>query len=50
MVTIGNALNVDLGDYSNDLSRSMQDGSKIDKHLEIFKLMAEAMEDYFNNR
>ena len=50
MVTIGNALNVDLGDYSNDLSSSMQDGSKIDKHLEIFKLMAEAMEDYFNNR
>lgn len=50
MITIGNALNVDLGDYSNDLSSSMQDGSKIDKHLEIFKLMAEAMEDYFNNR
>ena len=50
MVTIGNALNVDLGDYSNDLSSSMQDGSKIDKHLEIFKLMADAMEDYFNNR
>ena len=50
MVTIGNALNVDLGDYSNDLSSSMQDGFKIDKHLEIFKLMAEAMEDYFNNR
>lgn len=50
MVTIGNALNVDLGDYSNGLSSSMQDGSKIDKHLEIFKLMAEAMEDYFNNR
>lgn len=50
MITIGKALNVDLSDYTNDLSSSLQDGSKIDKHLEIFNLMAEAMQDYFNNR
>ncbi len=49
-ITIGNALNVDLGDYNKDLTRSLQDNTKLEKHLEIFNKMAQAMTDYFNER
>lgn len=49
-ITIGNALNVDLGDYNKDLTRSLQDNTKLEKHLDIFNKMAQAMTDYFNER
>lgn len=49
MTALGNAVNVDLTDYQNDLSRSLSDSTKLDKHLAIFERMREKMEEVFNN-
>ena len=49
MSALGRAVNVDLSTYDNDLSRSLSDSTKLDKHLAIFERMREKMEEVFNN-
>ena len=46
---IGKALNIDLSTYDVDLSRSLSDSTKLQKHLSIFDRMKEKMEEVFNN-
>lgn len=48
--TIGKAVNLDLSDYDKDLSRSLSDSTKIEKHLKIFDEMKEAMTEIFNSK
>ena len=45
----GKALNIDLSTYDVDLSRSLSDSTKLQKHLSIFDRMKEKMEETFNN-
>lgn len=49
MTALGSAVNVDLSTYDNDLSRSLSDSTKLDKHLAIFERMRAKMEEVFNN-
>ena len=49
MTALGNAVNVDLTDYQNDLSRSLSDSTKLEKHLVIFDRMRDKMEEVFNS-
>lgn len=49
MTAMGKAINVDLTDYQNDLSRSLSDSTKLEKHLNIFDRLKEKMEEVFNN-
>jgi hypothetical protein len=44
----GIVVNRDLSDYDKDLSRSLSDSTKLDKHLEIFDLMKMKMTEIFN--
>ena len=49
MTALGAAVGIDLSTYDNDLSRSLSDSTKLDKHLAIFDRMREKMEEVFNN-
>ena len=49
MIAIGKSVNVDLSEYQNDLSRSLSDSTKLEKHLTIFDRLKEKMEEVFNN-
>ena len=48
--TMGKAMNVDLTDYDKDLSRSMTDSTKLDKHTRVFDDMKEKMIEIWNSR
>lgn len=49
MIALGKAVNVDLSEYQNDLSRSLSDSTKLEKHLTIFDRLKDKMEEVFNN-
>lgn len=49
MIAVGKAVNVDLAEYQNDLSRSLSDSTKLEKHLAVFDRLKEKMEEVFNN-
>lgn len=49
MTAVGKAVNVDLSEYQNDLSRSLSDSTKLEKHLTIFNRLKEKMTEVFNN-
>lgn len=49
MIALGKVVNVDLTEYNNDLSRSLSDSTKLEKHLAIFDRMKQKMEDVFYN-
>ena len=40
---MGQALHTDLSDYNKDLSRSLSDNTRLDKHLRVFKEMERKM-------
>jgi hypothetical protein len=44
----GNAMNVDLSNYSHDLSSSLTDSTSMNKHLKIFEDMLDMMKKIFN--
>jgi len=48
MIAMGQAMNVDLTNYDKDLSRSLSDSTKLDKHLRVFENMLQKMTDIFN--
>ena len=47
---MGRVFNVDLSDYDKDLSRSMSDSTKLEKHLKTFEDMKEKMIDIWNSK
>ena len=47
---IGHTLHVDLSNYDNDLSRSMSDSTKLEKHLKPFEDMKLKMIDIWNSK
>ena len=47
---MGKVLNVDLSDYDKDLSRSMSDSTKLEKHLKTFDDMKEKMIEIWNSK
>ena len=47
---MGKAMNVDLSDYDKDLSRSMSDSTKLEKHLKTFEDMKEKMTEIWNSK
>lgn len=47
---MGKVLNVDLSDYDKDLSRSMSDSTKLEKHTKVFDDMKEMMIDIWNSK
>lgn len=49
MIALGKAVNVDLAEYQNDLSRSLSDSTKLEKHLAVFDRMRKKMEEVFYN-
>ena len=49
MAALGKAVNVDLTDYQNDLSRSLSDSTKLEKHLAVFNRLRDKMEEVFDN-
>ena len=49
-IWMGKVLNVDLSDYDKDLSRSMSDSTKLEKHLKTFDDMKEKMIEIWNSR
>lgn len=48
MVAMGKAINLDLKTYDKDLSRSLSDSTKLEKHRKIFEDMLQKMTDIFN--
>ena len=44
----GYAMNVDLSNYSHDLSSSLTDSTSMNKHLKIFEDMLDMMKKIFN--
>ena len=48
MTAIGASVGIDLSTYDNDLSRSLSDSTKLEKHLAIFERLREKMEEVFN--
>ena len=48
--TMGKAMNVDLSDYDKDLSRSMSDSTKLEKHLKVFDDMKLKMIEIWNSK
>lgn len=48
MTVIGQAVGVDLSTYDNDLSRSLSDSTKLEKHLAIFDRLKTKMEEVFD--
>lgn len=49
-IWMGKVLNVDLSDYDKDLSRSMSDSTKLEKHLKTFDDMKEKMIEIWNSK
>lgn len=49
MMAIGHAVGVDLSTYDNDLSRSLSDSTKLEKHLAIFDRLKTKMEEVFDS-
>lgn len=47
---MGRVLNVDLSDYDKDLSRSMSDSTKLEKHLKVFDDMKQKMIEIWNSK
>ena len=47
---MGRVFNVDLSDYDKDLSRSMSDSTKLEKHLKVFDDMKETMTYIWNSK
>ena len=47
---MGRTMHVDLSDYDKDLSRSMSDSTKLEKHLKTFDDMKKVMEDIWNSK
>ena len=47
---MGKVLNVDLSDYDKDLSRSMSDSTKLEKHLKTFDDMKAKMVEIWNSK
>lgn len=47
---MGKVLNVDLSDYDKDLSRSMSDSTKLEKHTKVFDDMKEKMIEIWNSK
>ena len=47
---MGCILHIDLSDYDKDLSRSMSDSTKLDKHLKVFEDMKQKMIEIWNSR
>ena len=48
--TIGKALNLDLSDYDKDLSRSLSDSTKLEKHIKVFEDMKQKMIEIWNSK
>ena len=48
--TMGNAMNIDLSSYDKDLSRSMSDSTKLEKHLKVFEEMKQKMKEKWNSK
>lgn len=49
--TLAKFVNVkELEDYDKDLSRSLTDSTALDKHMKIFEMMSEKMEEIFNSK
>ena len=48
MIAMGQAMNMDLSGYDKDLSRSLSDSTKLEKHLRVFENMLQKMTDIFN--
>ena len=48
--TMGNAMNADFSTYDKDLSRSMSDGTKLEKHLKVFDDMKDKMKEKWNSK
>ena len=48
--SIGKALNIDLSNYDKDLSRSLSDSTKLEKHTKVFEDMKEKMIEIWNSR
>lgn len=49
MTALGAVVGIDLSNYDNDLSRSLSDNTKLEKHLAIFDRMKEKMMEVFNS-
>lgn len=49
MVAMGKSMNIDLSNYDKDLSRSLSDSTKLEKHQKIFQTMLQKMTDIFEN-
>ena len=47
---MGRTMHVDLSDYDNDLSRSMSDSTKLEKHLKPFEDMKLKMIEIWNSK
>lgn len=48
--TMGDAMNTDLTNYDKDLSRSMSDSTKLEKHLKVFEDMRDKMKEKWNSK
>lgn len=48
MTTLGAAVGIDLAAYDNDLSRSLSDSPKLEKHLAIFDRLKDKMQEVFD--
>ena len=49
MTAIGASVGIDLSTYDNDLSRSLSDSTKLEKHLAIFDRLKTKMEEVFDS-
>ena len=49
-IEAGRTFHVDLSNYDKDLSRSMSDSTKLDKHLKPFEDMKKKMEEIWNSK
>lgn len=49
-ITMGQAMNIDLSDYDKDLSRSLSDSTKLEKHTRLFEEMKQKMIEIFNSK
>ena len=43
-------MNTDLTNYDKDLSRSMSDSTKLEKHLKVFEDMRDKMKEKWNSK
>lgn len=49
MIALGKAVGIALSTYDNDLSSSLSDSTKLEKHLAIFDIMKKKMKEVFNS-